>query len=71
MKYLQTIKEEEEHDMEGNNYSMELINMSPAPGMGGVSPDKMRKKSFIGGPRSFIGGSFIGEELAPAPVETE
>jgi hypothetical protein len=57
--------------MEGNNYSMELINMSPAPGMGGVSPDKMRKKSFIGGPRSFIGGSFIGEELAPAPVETE
>ena len=56
--------------MEGNNYSMEMINMSPAPGMGGISPDK-RKKSFIGGPRSFIGGSFIGEELAPAPVETE
>lgn len=72
VKYLQTIKEEEEHDMEGNNYSMELINMSPAPGMGGpVSPDKRRKQSFIGGPRSFIGGSFIGEELAPAPPETE
>jgi len=67
MKYLQTIKEEEEHDNEGVVNTMEMLNLSPAPAGSFTSPLKKNwslkgsehKKSFV-----------IGEEQAPAP-ETE
>ena len=72
VKYLQTIKEEEEHDVEGKENTFEMMNMSPGLG-NDFSPDKRNKGSMKkmrqGG--SFIGGSFIGGEGAAAAPETE
>ena len=63
VKYLQTIKEEEEHDGESKDFDMMMI-----------SPEKRRtsskKVSRTGG--SFIGGSFIGGgDEPPSAPETE
>ena len=71
MKYLQTIKEEEDHDVEGATYTNEMMQMSPMPLALG-SPDKRRstKKSGAGSIRgSFIGG--MGDDVAPQAPETE
>ena len=70
VKYLQTIKEEEEHDGDANQFDMMM--MSPAPG-GGLSPDKRRTSSKKAGRTggSFIGGSFIGGEEPAAAPESE
>ena len=70
VKYLQTIKEEEEHDAENSN-AFEMMMMSPAPGSA-ISPDKKRNsQKKIRGGGSFIGGSFIGGDEPPAAPETE
>jgi hypothetical protein len=69
MKHLQTIKEEEDHDVDGANYSNEMLMMSPTPF--GNSPDKRRKSGKTSVRGSIIGGSFIGEEMAPMAPETE
>ena len=55
VKYLQTIKEEEEHENEmSQNYEqMMQLGMSPMN-----SPDKNMRRGTKKG--SFIGGSFIG-----------
>ena len=55
VKYLQTIKEEEEHENEmSHNYdAMNMLGVSPMN-----SPDKNMRRGT--GKKSFIGGSFIG-----------
>jgi|TARA_B110000285_G_scaffold110815_1_gene125805 hypothetical protein len=71
VKYLQTIKEEEEHDVEGKENTFEMMNMSPAPGGGEFSPDKRKSLKKRGQGGSFIGGSFIGGDGPAAAPETE
>lgn len=70
LKHLQTIKEEQEHDEEGQQNAADMAGNPLYSPFAGRSPDLRRgtgKKSVRG---SFIGGSFVAEEAPPVP-ETE
>lgn len=70
LKHLQTIKEEQEHDEEGQQNAADMAGNPMYSPFSGRSPDLRRqagKKSVRG---SFINGSFVADEAPPVP-ETE
>jgi hypothetical protein len=62
VKYLQTIKEEEEHDQEAAVFTMEMAALGMTPGSH-HSPSKYKKREAASVKNSFIGGSFIGGDI--------
>lgn len=72
IKHLQTIKEEQEHDEEGQQNMVDMGNNPMYSPFQGTSPDPLRRKRGGKGSvkGSFIGGSFVADEAPPLP-ETE